>query len=112
MPLCHYFHNGCELNIILRVLLFAIPTLYLEFTLSSCILQLWQARMYCERIEICIVNSGESLIVCSQVVAPSHHQKISEHIFTNHARKKKPLPSKGLLLPQLGTTGLRTVFFP
>jgi hypothetical protein len=33
MPLCHYFHNGCELNIILRVLLFATPTLYLEFTL-------------------------------------------------------------------------------
>jgi hypothetical protein len=50
------------------------------------------------------------LIVCSQVVAASHHQKISEHIFMNHARKKKPLPSKGLLLPQFGTTGLRMVF--
>jgi hypothetical protein len=32
----------------------------------------------------------------SQVVAASHHQKISEHIFRNRARKKKPLPSKGL----------------
>jgi hypothetical protein len=33
MPLCHYFHNGCELNIILPVILFAIPTIYSEFTL-------------------------------------------------------------------------------
>jgi hypothetical protein len=67
--------------------------------------------MYCERIEICIVNEGEPLIVCSQVVAASHHQKISEHIFMNHARNKKPLPSKGLLFPQFGTTALRMVIF-
>ncbi len=64
-------------------------TEYNSSSSSICIpTQLWQAGIYCERIEICIVNEGEPLIACSEIVGVSQHEKISKHFISKPCKKE------------------------